>query len=104
MMKTSLSRTLNEFLPPNRTYLGCSWQVILALFSAALVVLLIIAIGLGVGLRKGSQYVVNLEEKCAGKYLTTQRPRFASSFQHQGFLWGVNLLCPRSWGMWIHFI
>jgi hypothetical protein len=103
MMKTSLSRTLNRFMPPNRTYLGYSRQVILALFSAALVVLLIIAIGLGLGLRKGSQYVVNLQEKRARKCLTMQRSRFTSSFQYQDFLWGFNLLCSRSWGMRIYF-
>lgn len=53
-----MSRRLNRVMPPQRKYCGCSRRLSLIFCTVVFVVILALAIGLGVGLTRGSEYVL----------------------------------------------
>ena len=52
-----MSTNLDRVMPSHRVYCGCNRRVLLIFCTVVFFVVLIAAIGLGLGLRKGSEYV-----------------------------------------------
>lgn len=53
-----MSRKLDRVMPSHRKYCGCSRRLLLIFCTVVFVVIMALAIGLGVGLTRGSGYVV----------------------------------------------
>lgn len=99
-VKTSVFRRFDRLVPD----MAYGTRVILAMVSAFILAVLVVAVAVAVSRRHRSGYVVTFNGKICAKVLMELKAKSASSLQYPIFHGGFNLLCPWPWGMWDHFV
>lgn len=99
--KATAVELLDKTIPPHRRYLGLRRRYFLSALAAA-IVLIILAIGLGVGLNRHSRYVLQPSNQPFSLTIPQQR-RSPSSNQRQNLHWRPHLLLTRPRCLRHHF-